>query len=217
MGYEWWPMVHCMYGLQNCLNYNASAEARANNQTAEKAERGVDDDLELSGDDVKGLKEVECSLTGVVDFCASKHTSTDLATLTSCVESDGPSYAKASDKTAQAANGGVPLWVNLTQSTRAQSAASKSRYVSRLARGVPRRRKGGCGSRVRVFISIFVLARRRALTERKRSAACQGSRSYAACVSALTCQGGMKNAGPEWNDERTRCSIRMRFGHHLKG
>jgi hypothetical protein len=119
--YEWWPMVHCMYGLQNCLNYNASAEARANNQTAEKAERGVDDDLELSGDDVKGLKEVECSLTGVVDFCASKHTSTDLATLTSCVESDGPSYAKASDKTAQAANGGVPLWVKVNNQTISRS------------------------------------------------------------------------------------------------
>jgi len=115
--YEWWPMVHCMYGLQNCLNYNATAEAREHNQTAAKAERGADDDLGLSGDDVKGLKEVECSLTGVVDYCASKHTSTDLATLTSCVETDGPALAKASNEVAQAANGGVPLWVKINNQT----------------------------------------------------------------------------------------------------
>ena len=115
--YEWWPMVHCMYGLQNCLNYNATAEARAANQTAAKAERGADDDLALAGDDKKGLASVECSLTGVVDYCAAKHTSTDLESLTSCVETDGPTYAKASLKIAEAANGGVPLWVKVNNQT----------------------------------------------------------------------------------------------------
>jgi hypothetical protein len=115
--YEWWPMVHCMYGMQNCLNYNASSEAREHNQTAAKAERGADDDLALAGDDKKGLSQVECSLTGVVDYCATQHTSTDLATLTSCVETDGPALARASDKLAQAANGGVPLWIKVNNQT----------------------------------------------------------------------------------------------------
>jgi len=43
--YEWWPMVHCMYGLQNCLNYNTTAEASKANQTCANAESGADDDL----------------------------------------------------------------------------------------------------------------------------------------------------------------------------
>ena len=69
-----------------------------------------DDDVGVTmADDGFSEGSCSCTLQGVVDYCAAKHTSTDLETLTSCVETDGPTYAKASIKIAEAANGGVPL------------------------------------------------------------------------------------------------------------
>jgi hypothetical protein len=108
---EWWPFVHCMYGLQACLSTGAD-ETEA--MSCAEAESGVDDDLELAGTDSSALSSCTCTLEGAVDYCATEHTSTDLATLKSCEESDYASELyDASNAVAVKANSGVPLWVNV--------------------------------------------------------------------------------------------------------
>jgi len=123
---EWWPMVHCMYGLQNCLNYNTSVQSAEAGQTCAGAESGEDDDLTISGTDVIGDSECDCSLKGVVDYCSAKHTSTDLATLTSCAySSEGHELAVKSKTLAEAANSGSPLWIQVNNVTISDSANEK--------------------------------------------------------------------------------------------
>merc|ERR1711995_1070 len=79
---EWWPFVHCMYGLQDCLNYNTTAASAAAGQTCAGAESGEDDDLGISGTDNLAGASCDCSLDGVAEYCAASHTpSTTFAAL----------------------------------------------------------------------------------------------------------------------------------------
>ena len=118
---EWWPMVHCMYGLQDCLNYNTSVQSAVAGQTCEGAKSGADDDLAVSGTDARASLEsadCTCSLEGVVEYCAAAHTSTDLKSLASCAySSEGHALAVKSKGIAEAANAGSPLWVHVNNMT----------------------------------------------------------------------------------------------------
>jgi len=113
---EWWPFVHCMYGLQDCLNYNSTSQT---NQTCSGAESGVDDDMTLSGTDSSDLDDCECSLHGVAEYCADQHlTSITKSELHSCAYSEyAHDLAVKSKKYAEAANGGDPLWIKVDNMT----------------------------------------------------------------------------------------------------
>ena len=107
---EWWPMVHCMYGLQACMSYTSESDA----MSCSEAESGVDDDVGIPGTDKTGLDSCVCTLEGVVDYCSAKHTSTDLATLSTCVKSaEALTYYEESNSVAEAINDGSPLWVTV--------------------------------------------------------------------------------------------------------
>jgi len=107
---EWWPFVHCMYGLQACLSYTEENKT----MTCTEAESGVDDDLAISGTDTDSLSRCVCTLEGAVDYCATEHTSTDLRTLRTCEKStEADEYYKTSNAIAIEANDGDPLWVNV--------------------------------------------------------------------------------------------------------
>ena len=113
---EWWPMTHCMFELQDCLNYNSTLEA--GNQTCGGAAEGVDDDLALAGDDsptsATGASLCTCTLTGVVSYCAERHTSTNGAALTACAASARVhAWAQTSKAVADNANAGLPYWLDL--------------------------------------------------------------------------------------------------------
>lgn len=111
---EWWPMVHCMYGLQACLSYTEESSA----MSCTEAESGEDDDVGIPGSDKSALSSCVCTLEGVVDYCSSAHTSTDLATLSTCVKSaDALTYYEDSNSVAAAANDGSPLWVTVNGNT----------------------------------------------------------------------------------------------------
>ena len=114
-------MVHCMYSLQDCLNYNTSVQSAVAGQTCEGAESGADDDLAVSGTDARASLEsadCTCSLEGVVEYCAAAHTSTDLKSLASCAySSEGHALAVKSKGIAEAANAGSPLWVHVNNMT----------------------------------------------------------------------------------------------------
>lgn len=117
---EWWPFVHCMYGLQSCLNYNTTEASAEANQTCIGADSGADDDMTMTGREASSLQTTscECSLTGVVDFCATTHTSTTLSELTDCAYSDaGHDLAVKSKKIAEQANSGDPLWIKVNNMT----------------------------------------------------------------------------------------------------
>jgi len=115
---EWWPFVHCMYSLQNCLNYNTTHEAAEANQTTAKANSAVDDDLEIAGDWTK-LHTTECTLTGVAEYCAdSTLTSTTYTKLSKCAySSKGHELAVKSKAKAEAINSGSPLWIKVNNIT----------------------------------------------------------------------------------------------------
>ena len=107
---EWWPMVHCMYGLQACMSYDEKATA----MSCSEAESGVDDDVAIPGTDKSDLGSCVCSLEGVVDYCSAKHTSTNLTTLSTCVKSaEALELYEASNSVAEAVNDGSPLWVTI--------------------------------------------------------------------------------------------------------
>ena len=119
---EWWPMVHCMYGLQACMSYTETSDA----MSCSEAESGADDDVAIPGSDTTGLDSCVCTLEGVVDYCSAKHTSTDLATLTSCAySSEGHELAVKSKTLAEAANSGSPLWIQVNNVTISDSANEK--------------------------------------------------------------------------------------------
>ena len=83
--------------------------------SCDEAEAGADDDLTLKGTDKSvSLRDCACSLEGVVDYCASTHTSTDLDTLKSCEESDAATAMfYQSNAVAEARNGGSALWIEV--------------------------------------------------------------------------------------------------------
>lgn len=117
---EWWPFVHCMYGLQACLSYNTTKAALDANVTCETAEAGADDDMTLSGGELKTIKSssCRCSLSGAVDYCAKEHTSTTYRELAACAYSnEGHELAVASKKVAERVNGGDPLWIKVNNMT----------------------------------------------------------------------------------------------------
>jgi len=124
---EWWSFVHCMYGLQTCLNYNTTEASAAAGYTCDSAETGADDDLTLtgSGSDLQEFSTdgCSCSLSGVVDFCATEHTSTTYSELTECAFSnEGHELAVRSKRIAEAVNSGDPLWVKVNNMTISLSA-----------------------------------------------------------------------------------------------
>jgi len=129
---EWWPFVHCMYGLQDCLNYNTTLQSV--NTTCGEAESGVDDDLEISGGDHKAMDPssgCECTLTGVVDFCATTHTSTTLEELTTCaMSSQAHEWAVKSKARAEAVNSGDPLWIKVNNITLSLSSNEKKEITT---------------------------------------------------------------------------------------
>ena len=128
---EWWPFVHCMYGLQDCLNYNTTTESAEAGQTCAGAESGEDDDLGMSGTDSLAGAECACSLEGVVDYCAAAHTSTTLAALSDCAYSpQAHTWAVKSKGIAEAVNGGDPLWVTINNMTVSLSANEKREIIS---------------------------------------------------------------------------------------
>jgi len=110
---EWWGFQQCMYGLQACL----SVDAGANNSTmtCTEAEAGTDDDMTIAGTDtIDASDDCTCTLAGVADYCATKHTSTTFADLQACAESDyADSLFNSSSDRAAAANSGSPLWVTV--------------------------------------------------------------------------------------------------------
>lgn len=123
---EWWPFVHCMYGLQDCLNYNTTEESNAANQSCAGAESGVDDDLEISGTDTVSKSDCKCTLTGVVEYCAKTHTSTTLHHLEKCAySSTGHELAVKSKERADAVNSGDPLWIKIDNITLSDSVNEK--------------------------------------------------------------------------------------------
>merc|ERR1712100_768301 len=93
MGTEWWGFVHCMYGMQDCLNYNTTEQSMDANQTCAGAESGEDDDMALSGTDSVSNDECECTLDGVAEYCADAHLTSmnrmRQATRASCVLGSG--------------------------------------------------------------------------------------------------------------------------------
>ena len=62
---EWWPMVHCMYGLQACMSYTETSDA----MSCSEAESGADDDVAIPGSDTTGLDSCVCTL----ELRSSKH------------------------------------------------------------------------------------------------------------------------------------------------
>ena len=120
---EWWPFVHCMYSVQDCLNYNTTLESANVSQTCAGANSGVDDDLEMAGADTSGLRSCECTLTGVVEYCATEHTSTTLTKLSECAySSKGHELAVKSKTVADAVNSGDPKWIFVNNITISDSA-----------------------------------------------------------------------------------------------
>lgn len=124
---EWWPFVHCMYELQDCLNYNTTAQSAEVGQTCAGADAGVDDDLEIAGTESgSALDSCDCTLTGVVDYCATAHTTTTLSALTECAySSKGHELAVKSKTVADAINSGDPLWLKIDNITLSDSINEK--------------------------------------------------------------------------------------------
>ncbi|KAH8057592.1 hypothetical protein JL722_6675 [Aureococcus anophagefferens] len=107
---EWWPMVHCMYGLQACMSYTETSDA----MSCSEAESGAGDDVAIPGSDTTGLDSCVCTLEGVVDYCSAKHTSTNLTTLSACTKSaEALTLYEESNNVAYAINDGSPLWVTI--------------------------------------------------------------------------------------------------------
>lgn len=125
--HEWWSFVHCMYGMQDCLNYNTTAA----NQTCAGAESGEDDDLGLSGTDKVAGTDCDCSLSGVASYCTTEHTSTDFATMKSCAYSNqAHEWAVKSKDKAEAVNSGSPLWLTVNNMTISLSTNEKKEITT---------------------------------------------------------------------------------------
>jgi len=130
---EWWPFVHCMYGLQSCLSYNTTEASALANYSCSIADSGADDDMTLSGGDMKAIATTscDCSLSGAVTFCAREHTSTTYEKLTECAYSnEGHELAVASKKIAERVNGGDPLWIKVNNMTIELSTNEQSEIVT---------------------------------------------------------------------------------------
>ena len=96
---EWWPLVHCMFGLQACLTGDGGACAGAEA-----------DDLALAPDDAD-LTGCDCSLDGVAAYCAAQHATLPWTAIDAKCDVDA--LAKASSARAAAADGGATLWVTV--------------------------------------------------------------------------------------------------------
>lgn len=132
---EWWPFVHCMYGLQGCLSYKYNDGRVA--MTCDEAESGADDDLGLAGTDVVAGEDCECSLEGVVEYCAAEHTSTTLDELRACKDSEQADvWYKTSDDIAEVVNDGDPLWVKIDGVTYSYSTNETSQGLALWATSV---------------------------------------------------------------------------------
>mmetsp|Transcript_51601 Transcript_51601/g.172201 ORF Transcript_51601/g.172201 Transcript_51601/m.172201 type:complete len:204 (-) Transcript_51601:30-641(-) len=128
---EWWPFVHCMYGVQDCLNYNTTADSAAAGQTCAGAESGADDDLAIAGTDAIDADACKCSLDGAAAYCAAAHTSVTGATLAECAySSQAHEWAVKSKGLAEAANGGLPLWVTINNMTLSLSVNEKKEITT---------------------------------------------------------------------------------------
>ena len=104
---EWWPTVHCMFGMQSCLTNGGAAGT-----SCQEAETGVDDDLAFAGGDrMAQLSGCECSLDGVADTCTSLHASKSWADLKAACDVDA--RAKLSSARAVAADSGATMWVTV--------------------------------------------------------------------------------------------------------
>ena len=104
---EWWPTVHCMFGMQSCLTNGGAAGT-----SCQEAETGVDDDLKFAGGDrMAQLSGCECSLDGVADTCTSLHASKSWAELKASCDVDAE--AKLSSARAVAADSGATMWVTV--------------------------------------------------------------------------------------------------------
>lgn len=118
---EWWSMVHCMFSLQECMNYETTNASSTDGHSCEEANEGTDDDetmTGLTGLDTADLSDCECSLEGVVDYCATEYTSTTFAELDDCKSSSvGQHLAIASNAIAEAVDSGSALWVNIEDIT----------------------------------------------------------------------------------------------------
>jgi len=116
---EWWGFVHCMYGMQDCLNYNTTQQSMDANQTCAGAESGEDDDMTLSGTDSVSNDECDCTLDGVAEYCADAHlTSMTYSELKSCAYSSYAHKLAVKSKTvAEEVNSGDPLWIKVDNMT----------------------------------------------------------------------------------------------------
>lgn len=133
---EWWSFVHCMYSIQDCLNYNTTEASASANQTCVGAETGADDDMELSGSLSGDLDSCECSLEGVVDYCSAEYTSTTLSDLKECAYSDhAHKLAEKSKHIAENVNYGDPLWIHVNNMTLSLS-TNEAKEIGRWAEGV---------------------------------------------------------------------------------
>ncbi|KAH8074904.1 hypothetical protein SO694_00018149 [Aureococcus anophagefferens] len=108
---EWWPFTHCAFEIQKCMNYVSREEAGMT--SCDEADSGSDDAMALAGTE-RDLSTCTCTLEGVVEYCAETHTSTTLAKLATCKDSDEASKLfKTSNAVADAINSGHPLWVKI--------------------------------------------------------------------------------------------------------
>lgn len=95
---EWWPTVHCMFGLQACLTGDGGPCG------------GVEaDDLAFAGD--ADLAACDCTLDGVATYCAAKYASLSWTELQATC--DVNALAKTSSARAAAADSGATLWVTV--------------------------------------------------------------------------------------------------------
>lgn len=113
---EWWPYVECMFSIQDCLNFNTTAEAKAANQTSAGSASGADDTLTIQG--AEADVDCNCTISGVAEYCAVKHTSIDFVDLQECAYGPtGHALGSASAAVAEAANSGYPLWIMVNNIT----------------------------------------------------------------------------------------------------
>lgn len=107
---EWWGYTTCMFGLQGCLSYDVAGKV-----DCVEAASGLDDDVGVTmADDGFSSGSCSCTLQGVVDYCAKKHTSTTFEDLDACKESSkGARLFNASDSAAEMQNGGQTLWATV--------------------------------------------------------------------------------------------------------
>ena len=143
---EWWPFVHCAFEYQGCLFYNTTDDADLDAMTCDLAATGAKGNQNAPGPSMKldggdsgdggdggdakkkkamagarrSLSEddCDCSMEGVMSFCAAQYTSTTIDALNDCVyEGEGETLQKASASYANNVANGGPVWVIINNDT----------------------------------------------------------------------------------------------------